>query len=87
MTIIAASVFDRETSSLALQSVSSLSEGKDGTALNNSTAEIELHPCGKFLYVSNRGDDSISVFAVENRKLTLTQSVPSGGKTPRFFLS
>jgi len=81
------SVFDRqETNNPELiQTISTLTDGKDAAVLKNTTAEIELHPNGKFLYVSNRGDDSIAVFAVENAKLTLLQNVPSGGKTPRFF--
>jgi 6-phosphogluconolactonase len=39
------------------------------------------------LYVSNRGDDSIAVFAVDrhNGNLSFVQRVPTGGKTPRHF--
>ena len=47
-----------------------------------------LHPSGKFLYASNRGDDnSIAVFAVDREKgtLALIEFVPTGGKTPRNF--
>ena len=81
------SVFDRRTTKAPelIQTVSTLAEGKDAAALNNTTAEIELHPNGKFLYASNRGDDSIAVFAVNKGKLTFLQNVSSGGKTPRFF--
>ena len=68
-----------------VQTVSTLTAGKDAAALNNTTAEIELHPSGKFLYTSNRGDDSIAVFAVSDGKLTLIQNVSTGGRTPRFF--
>jgi 6-phosphogluconolactonase len=68
-----------------IQTVSTLDEGKDAAALNNSTAEVALHSNGKFLYASNRGDDSIAVFSVNNGKLTLLQTVPTGGKIPRFF--
>ena len=81
------SVFDRQSTEISkpVQTVSTLDEGKDAAALRNTTAEIELHSSGKFLYASNRGDDSIAVFAVENGKLTLIQTVPSGGNVPRFF--
>ena len=81
------SVFDRITPKYPklVHSVSTLTEGKDAAALGNTTAEIELHPNGKFLYASNRGDDSIAVFAVDKENLTLIQNVPSSGKTPRFF--
>jgi len=79
------SVFDRQTPGGAIQSVSTLPKGKDAVELNNTAAEIALHPGGQFLYVSNRGDDSIAIFAVENGMPVLIQSVPSGGETPRFF--
>ena len=81
------SVFDwrRTNSPERVQTVSTLTEGKDAATLNNTTAEIELHPSGKFLYASNRGDDSIAVFAVSEGKLTPIQNVSSGGRTPRFF--
>lgn len=47
-------------------------------------AHIELSRDGRFLYTSNRGDDSISIFSTEGG-LSLLESVPSGGKHPRFF--
>ena len=52
-----------------------------------SGAEIEILPDGKFLYGSNRGDNTIAAFAVDPVKGTLTriESVPTGGKTPRNF--
>lgn len=54
---------------------------------NNSTAEIFVHPNGRAVYVSNRGHDSIAVFAVDGAsgKLKLLDHTPSGGKTPRNF--
>ncbi len=69
-----------------VQTISTLPEGFDPK--NNSTAEIALSPNGKFLYISNRGHDSIAAFAVGEKdgKLTLVEHVPSGGKTPRFFM-
>jgi 6-phosphogluconolactonase len=68
-----------------IQTVSTLPSGFTGS---NAAAEVLLHPAGKFLYTSNRGDESsISVFAVDSRKgmLTFIEDVPSGGKTPRSF--
>lgn len=52
-----------------------------------STAEVVMHPSGRFLYGSNRGHNSIVVYAVndETGQLTLVQHVPSGGKRPRSF--
>jgi 6-phosphogluconolactonase len=53
----------------------------------NTTAEIEVDAQGKFLYVSNRGDDSIASFAIDpsSGRLSFVERVPTGGKTPRHF--
>jgi 6-phosphogluconolactonase len=68
----------------AIQKIPALPAGFAG---KNTAAEIVIHPSGKFLYASNRGDDSIAVFAIDKStgRLTFTQRVPSGGKTPRDF--
>ena len=54
---------------------------------NNSTAECQVHPSGKFLYVSNRGHNSIAMFAVDpaTSKLTHLGNESTQGKTPRNF--
>jgi len=53
----------------------------------NSTAEIVVHPSGKFLYGSNRGHNSIAIFAIDpdTGMLTLIGHEPTQGKTPRNF--
>jgi 6-phosphogluconolactonase len=52
----------------------------------NSTAECILHPSGKFVYVSNRGHNSIAVFAVgPDRKLTAAGHITGDIRTPRNF--
>ena len=53
----------------------------------NSTAEVLVHPSGRFLYVSNRGHDSIAVFSIdpETGKLSAAGHFSSGGQTPRNF--
>jgi 6-phosphogluconolactonase len=53
----------------------------------STAAEVQVHPSGRFVYASNRGHDSIAVFAIDEKsgKLTFVQHEPSGGKTPRFF--
>src|SRR5438552_7957522 len=68
----------------SIQKISALPPGLPG---KNDAAEIAIHPGGKFLYTSNRGDDSIAVFAIDHAtgKLTFVERVPSGGKTPRNF--
>jgi 6-phosphogluconolactonase len=54
---------------------------------DDSTAEVRVHPSGKFVYGSNRGHDSIAVFAVDPAKGTVTavERVSTQGKTPRGF--
>jgi 6-phosphogluconolactonase len=53
----------------------------------NEAAEIASHPSGKWLFASNRGHDSIAVFAIDPQKGTLTPAgdSPTGGKEPRHF--
>ena len=52
-----------------------------------STAEVRVHPSGKFVFGSNRGHDSIAVFARDAASGTLTpvEVRKIGGKTPRNF--
>lgn len=67
----------------ALQTVSTLPLGFEGSS---TCADIHVDPEGAFLYGSNRGDDSIAVFRIdEDGMLNLTDVVPTGGKTPRNF--
>lgn len=67
-----------------LQTISTLPEDFAG---ENYTAEVQVHPSGKFLYGSNRGHDSVAVFAIDAARGTLTpiECVPTQGKTPRNF--
>ncbi len=49
-------------------------------------SEIKLSPDARFLYVSNRGDDSLAIFRVQSDgKLKRIDIVPTGGKFPRHF--
>jgi 6-phosphogluconolactonase len=68
----------------ALKTVSTLPKGFSGS---NDTAEIRVHPSGKFLFASNRGHDSIAVFSIDSTTgaLTLVDHFPTQGKTPRNF--
>jgi len=67
-----------------LQAVSTLPSDFHG---RNDDAEITVHPNGKWLFASNRGHDTIAVFAVDPEKGTLrkTGEFPTGGKEPRHF--
>jgi 6-phosphogluconolactonase len=67
-----------------IQAITTLPEGFTG---ENYPAEVVVHPSGKFLYGSNRGHDSIAVFAIDGDtgKLTPAGHQSSGGKGPRNF--
>lgn len=59
----------------------------DGVKPGYSTAEVQVHPSGKFLYGSNRGHHSLAIFTIDSAtgKLTAVGHQPTGGKTPRNF--
>jgi 6-phosphogluconolactonase (cycloisomerase 2 family) len=67
-----------------MEVVGTLPAGETG---RNTTAEIGVAPDGRFLYVSNRGHDSVAVFGVAQDcgRLTFFGCEPTGGKRPRFF--
>lgn len=67
-----------------IQTISTLP--KDFTG-QSSCAEILTHPSGKFVYASNRGHDSLAIFAIDQAKGTLTAAghALTLGKTPRNF--
>lgn len=54
-------------------------------AVRNWPGAIRLSPDGRYLLVSNRGDDSIAAFALEENALTLIRTTGSGGHWPRDF--
>ena len=66
------------------QTISTLPEKFEG---HSSCAEVQAHPSGKFVYGSNRGHDSIAVFAVDEKdgRLSLVEHQSTQGKTPRHF--
>jgi len=67
-----------------LKTVSTLPKNFSGS---NDTAEIQVHPSGKFLFASNRGHDTIALFSIDSKTgaLTLADHFPTQGKTPRNF--
>jgi 6-phosphogluconolactonase len=67
-----------------LQTVSSLPKDFHG---ESTGAEVHVHPNGRFLYGSNRGHNSIAVFAIDQAAGTLTpvEYVPTQGNNPRNF--
>ena len=68
----------------SIQTIDTLPGDWDGHV---STADIHVHPSGKWVYNSNRGHDSITMFAVNDTDgtLTLLGHEPTQGKTPRNF--
>ena len=68
-----------------VQTISTLPEEYDGPA--NTTAEVLVHPNGRFLYGSNRGSNTIAVFAINSNdgQLEPVERVPTGGDWPRNF--
>jgi 6-phosphogluconolactonase len=54
---------------------------------NNTAAEVVVAPSGRFVYASNRGHDSVAIFAIDDRTCTLSSVAweSTQGRTPRFF--
>jgi len=68
-----------------VQTISTLPGDYDGPA--NTTAEVLVHPNGRFLYGSNRGSNTIAVFAIEpsTGRLSPRELESTGGDWPRNF--
>jgi 6-phosphogluconolactonase len=82
---ITAFAYDAQNGSFStLQTLSTIPKDFKG---RNDTAEIDVHPSGKFLYASNRGHDSIVEFAIDAARgtLTLAGDFSTQGKEPRNF--
>jgi 6-phosphogluconolactonase len=85
MTVTAFS-YDGERGVFAeLHYLSTLPEGASGERL--STAQILVEPAGRFVYVSNRGHNSIAIFAIDQQtgRLTAVGHQSTQGRTPRNF--
>lgn len=69
-----------------LQTVSTLPPGEKQQE-GQSTAEMYVHPNGKFLYGSNRGHNTIVVYGIDQKtgKLSYVENESTGGSTPRSF--
>jgi 6-phosphogluconolactonase len=81
--------FSRDAASGALTELQTIGTLPAGVANDPafSTAEVVVHPSGRFLYGSNRGHDSIVVFAIDDAtgKLTLVEHESTQGNFPRGF--
>jgi 6-phosphogluconolactonase len=71
----------------ALKELQTLSTLPEGFAGRSTCAEVQVHPSGDFVYGSNRGHDSIAVFAFDrvSGKLTCLEHQSTQGKNPRHF--
>jgi 6-phosphogluconolactonase len=85
LSTVSAFSYDADKGALtSLQTISALPAGFSGTSW---TAEVAVSPDGRFVYGSNRGDDSLAVFRVDaaTGRLTPAGHAPVGGKNPRHF--
>jgi 6-phosphogluconolactonase len=83
---VAALCHDAKTGALAVLEIElTVPEGTERKG--NSTAECLVHPTGKWVYVSNRGHNSIAAFAIDQKtgKLDFIERESTQGKTPRNF--
>jgi 6-phosphogluconolactonase len=71
----------------ALQEIQTLPTLPDDFSGSNTTAEIQVHPSGRFLYGSNRGHDSIAVYAIDadSGRLRFVEHESTQGDLPRNF--
>jgi 6-phosphogluconolactonase len=55
--------------------------------MNNSPADVHVHPNGRFVYSSNRGHNSIAIFRIDEAsgRMTIVEIVSTQGATPRGF--
>jgi 6-phosphogluconolactonase len=75
--------FEPATGLKPVQTLSTLPADFKGT---NTTAEVKVHPSGRFVWVSNRGNDSLAGFAIDagTGQLSALGQTPTE-KTPRSF--
>lgn len=80
---VSAHRFDAAVGTLAsFQVISTLPDGFDG---KNTTAEIKMTPDGRFLYASNRGHDSLALFAIAADGTLAAKGHFATEAVPRFF--
>lgn len=80
-------VFAYDAGRGSMREVETISTLPPGFSDKNTTAEVAVHPDGQFVYGSNRGHDSIAVFAVKGDKSILepVEYAATGGRKPRQF--
>jgi 6-phosphogluconolactonase len=87
--LLTVTAFSADPASGALKEIQTLTTLPPGESVQAgfSTAEVQVHPSGKFLYGSNRGHNSISVFSIDEKtgRLTYVHNESTQGNTPRGF--
>lgn len=78
--------FKYDSAKGTLSEIETLSTLPKGTKKIGSTAEVVVHPNGKFVYGSNRGHNSIAIFRFEDGKLTHVGNQGNDIDTPRNFV-
>jgi len=80
-------VYSYDSANGMLTQVQSISTLPDGFTGEDASAEIQIDNSGRYLYTSNRGNDSIAEFAIDPKRGTLTKIavVPTHGNWPRNF--
>ena len=80
-------VFRYDSDRGGLEPVQSITTLPPGFAGENTAAEVAVSPDGRFLYGTNRGDDTLALFAIEadSGLLAAAGHFPTGGRTPRHF--
>lgn len=81
------SVLSYNSDSGALYELQKVPTVPDGSVPENTCADVHISPDGRFLYGSNRGHNSIIVYAIdqESGQLSYVDITPSGGEIPRNF--
>jgi 6-phosphogluconolactonase len=81
------SVFTYDAERGALDEVQVTPASPGGASAANHPADVHVAPSGRFLYASNRGDDTIAVFAIDpgTGRVTAVEQISSGGRSPRNF--
>lgn len=80
--------FKRDPATGAIKEIQAINMLPEGFTGKSSAADIHISPDGKFVYASNRGDESIVIYSIDQStgKLTLVGHEKTDGKHPRNFL-
>jgi 6-phosphogluconolactonase len=79
--------YDADQGKMSLvQTIPALSEDAKSRETFNSASEIRVHPSGRFVYTANRGNDTVTLFSVEDAgRLEWVETTPIRGAWPRNF--